>query len=269
MEWDCETGSKDSVILPVLQLASRGVRALACTDCLNFGNPEKKNIMGQLVSALQSLDSACRAFDVPIISGNVSLYNETLGQNIVPTPSTGIVGLRDEPKGAGHTLSEAGLEIYLVRTQKESAWLGEYAAFKNESPQGSAHFDLTNVVTLQNVFLQLAKFCNSSQVISKGGLFNALVKLSGGEVGLEIQIEEKARTLIETLFAERFYSAVWALSPQDAEKFESICDKHKDQLSYIKLGHSTSEKSLKVNKDLNLSLDEIKAAQGLGLERWL
>src|ERR1700677_390007 len=155
MEWHPETGAKDAVVLPVLQLAARGVKALACTDCLNFGNPEKKNIMGQFVSALHSLDSACRAFDVPIISGNVSLYNETLGQNIVPTPSTGIVGLREEAKGTGHTLDESGLELYLVRTQKEGVWLGEYAAFKNESPQGSAHFDLANIVTLQNVFLQL------------------------------------------------------------------------------------------------------------------
>jgi phosphoribosylformylglycinamidine synthase II len=268
MEWDCETGAKDAVVLPVLQLASRGVRALACTDCLNFGNPEKKNIMGQLVASLKALDSACRAFDVPIISGNVSLYNETLGENIVPTPSTGIVGLRDQPFGPSGSLVEENLELYLVRTLKESSWVGEYANFKGKMPQGSAQVDFSSLVTLQNVFLQLVLFAKASQVVSKGGLFGSLVKLSELGTGLDINFEEKNRSPIETLFAERFYAGVWAFDSSDVTELQETCDKHRDHIALQKIGVSGGDK-FKFNTILDLSLREIHLAKKQGLERWL
>src|SRR3712207_8646743 len=74
-------------------LIAVGARPLAATDNLNFGNPEKPEIMGQLVGAVQGIGEACRALDFPIVSGNVSLYNETDGSGILPTPTIGGVGL--------------------------------------------------------------------------------------------------------------------------------------------------------------------------------
>ena len=74
-------------------LVAVGARPLAATDNLNFGNPEKPEIMGQLVGAIQGIGEACRALDMPIVSGNVSLYNETDGRGILPTPTIGAVGL--------------------------------------------------------------------------------------------------------------------------------------------------------------------------------
>jgi phosphoribosylformylglycinamidine synthase len=70
-----------------------GARPLAATDNLNFGNPEKPEIMGQLVGAIRGIGEACRALGFPIVSGNVSLYNETDGSAILPTPTIGGVGL--------------------------------------------------------------------------------------------------------------------------------------------------------------------------------
>jgi phosphoribosylformylglycinamidine (FGAM) synthase-like enzyme len=70
-----------------------GRTPLATTDNLNFGNPEKPEIMGQFVGAIRGIGAACRALDMPIVSGNVSLYNETDGQAILPTPTIGAVGL--------------------------------------------------------------------------------------------------------------------------------------------------------------------------------
>jgi phosphoribosylformylglycinamidine synthase len=78
-------------------LVACGATPLAATDNLNFGNPEKPEIMGQFVGAIRGIGEACRALDFPIVSGNVSLYNETDGQAILPTPTIGGVGLIAAP----------------------------------------------------------------------------------------------------------------------------------------------------------------------------
>ncbi len=86
-------GGKQAVAEAYRNLISVGARPLATTDNLNFGNPEKPEIMGQLVGAVQGIGAACAALDMPIVSGNVSLYNETDGVGILPTPTIGAVGL--------------------------------------------------------------------------------------------------------------------------------------------------------------------------------
>ena len=86
-------GGKQAVAEAFRNLCAVGAKPLATTDNLNFGNPEKPEIMGQFVGALQGIGRACEALDMPIVSGNVSLYNETDGQAILPTPTIGAVGL--------------------------------------------------------------------------------------------------------------------------------------------------------------------------------
>ncbi|MCV6586559.1 MAG: phosphoribosylformylglycinamidine synthase subunit PurL, partial [Marinibacterium sp.] len=96
-------GGKQAVAEAWRNLCAVGAKPLATTDNLNFGNPEKPEIMGQFVGALQGIGAACSALDMPIVSGNVSLYNETDGQAILPTPTIGAVGLiahTDEVIGA-------------------------------------------------------------------------------------------------------------------------------------------------------------------------
>ena len=86
-------GGKQAVAEAYRNLVSVGAKPLATTDNLNFGNPEKPQIMGQLVGALKGIGAACIALDMPIVSGNVSLYNETDGKGILPTPTIGAVGI--------------------------------------------------------------------------------------------------------------------------------------------------------------------------------
>ena len=86
-------GGRQAVAEAWRNLVAVGARPLAATDNLNFGNPEKPEIMGQFVGAIKGIGEACRALDMPIVSGNVSLYNETDGQAILPTPTIGAVGL--------------------------------------------------------------------------------------------------------------------------------------------------------------------------------
>jgi len=89
-------GGKQAVAECWRNLTAVGAEPLAITDCLNFGNPEKPEIMGELVGAIQGIAEACRALAFPVVSGNVSLYNETNGVAIPPTPAIGGVGLLDD-----------------------------------------------------------------------------------------------------------------------------------------------------------------------------
>lgn len=95
-EADPFEGGKQAVAECWRNLTATGALPLAATDNLNFGNPERPEIMGQLVFAIKGIGEACRALDFPIVSGNVSLYNETNGQGILPTPTIGGVGLIDD-----------------------------------------------------------------------------------------------------------------------------------------------------------------------------
>ncbi|MDP3899121.1 MAG: AIR synthase related protein, partial [Mesorhizobium sp.] len=95
-EADPYEGGKQAVAECWRNLTATGALPLAATDNLNFGNPERPEIMGQLVEAVRGIGDACRALEFPIVSGNVSLYNETNGQGILPTPTIGGVGLIDD-----------------------------------------------------------------------------------------------------------------------------------------------------------------------------
>jgi phosphoribosylformylglycinamidine synthase len=105
-------------------LIAVGARPLAITDNLNFGNPERPEIMGQLVGCLQGIGEACRALDFPVVSGNVSLYNETRGQGILPTPSIGGVGVVDDvAKIATPAFKGESHVILLIGNTR--GWLGQ------------------------------------------------------------------------------------------------------------------------------------------------
>ena len=97
---DPYTGAVEAVLECAANLACVGAEPLGLTNCLNFGNPEKPEVMGQLVRAIAGIGEACRALGVPITGGNVSLYNETDGKAIYPTPVLGVVGLLDDASRA-------------------------------------------------------------------------------------------------------------------------------------------------------------------------
>jgi phosphoribosylformylglycinamidine synthase len=108
-------GAKQAVAECWRNLTAVGATPLAATDNLNFGNPEKPQAMGELVRAIAGLGEACRALDFPIVSGNVSLYNETNGEGILPTPTIGGVGLIDDwRKSATLSFKAEGETILLV-----------------------------------------------------------------------------------------------------------------------------------------------------------
>ena len=123
-EADPFEGGKQAVAEAWRNITAVGGKPLAITDNLNFGNPERPEIMGQFVGCLKGIGDACRALDFPVVSGNVSLYNETNGRGILPTPSIGGVGLLDDfTKSATLAFKGEGEAILLIGDTK--GWLGQ------------------------------------------------------------------------------------------------------------------------------------------------
>jgi phosphoribosylformylglycinamidine synthase len=123
-EADPFEGGKQAVAEAWRNLTAVGARPLAVTDNLNFGNPERPEIMGQLVGCIRGIGEACRALDFPVVSGNVSLYNETNGRAILPTPTIGAVGLIDEfTKSMTLAFKSEGEAVLLIGETR--GWLGQ------------------------------------------------------------------------------------------------------------------------------------------------
>jgi phosphoribosylformylglycinamidine synthase subunit PurL len=123
-EADPFEGGKQAVAEAWRNLTAVGARPLALTDNLNFGNPERPEIMGQLVGCIHGIAQACKALDFPVVSGNVSLYNETDGRAILPTPTIGGVGLIDDFTKSASLAFKAADEIILLLGDTQG-WLGQ------------------------------------------------------------------------------------------------------------------------------------------------
>jgi phosphoribosylformylglycinamidine synthase len=139
VEADPFEGGKQAVAEAWRNITAVGGRPLALTDNLNFGNPERPEIMGQFVLAIRGIGEACRALDFPVVSGNVSLYNETAGRSILPTPTIGGVGLLDDvTKQATIPFKATGEAILLVGETKgelgQSLWLREICGREEGAP---------------------------------------------------------------------------------------------------------------------------------------
>jgi phosphoribosylformylglycinamidine synthase II len=123
-EADPKEGGKQAVAEAYRNLSAVGAKPLAITDNLNFGNPERPEIMGQLVGCIHGIGEACRALDFPVVSGNVSLYNETNGRAILPTPTIGGVGVLDDfLKSVTIAPKLAGEAVFVVG--ETDGWLGQ------------------------------------------------------------------------------------------------------------------------------------------------
>ena len=138
-EADPVEGAKQAVAEAWRNLVAVGAKPLALTDNLNFGNPEKPHAMGQLVGCIAGIAEAAKALDFPIVSGNVSLYNETMGSGIPPTPAIGGVGLvADVTKTASPSFKAAGQDLLLIGGAPgwigRSAWLAVVAGRDEGAP---------------------------------------------------------------------------------------------------------------------------------------
>lgn len=184
-------GGKQAVAESYRNLTSVGATPLAVTDNLNFGNPERPEIMGQFALCVQGIGEACRALDYPVVSGNVSLYNETNGQGILPTPTIGGVGLiKDINTMATLSVKAEGHEVLVVGATQ--GWLGQssYLAVLENREEGDAppvdlalerkHGDFVRELITQ-------KRVTAVHDISDGGLAVALAEMAmAGSIGMTL-----------------------------------------------------------------------------------
>ncbi|MFA7433044.1 MAG: phosphoribosylformylglycinamidine synthase subunit PurL [Gemmobacter sp.] len=199
-------GGKQAVAEAYRNLCAVGARPLAATDNLNFGNPEKPEIMGQFVGAIRGIGEACAALDMPIVSGNVSLYNETDGKAILPTPTIGAVGLLEtlddliagQPReadlalligaGAGHMGQSALLAELWGREEGEAPPVDLEAERRNGEFLRENRALVQAATDLSDGGLALAAF----EMAAGAGLG---VTLDSGDIG-ELYGEDQARYLV-------------------------------------------------------------------------
>ena len=186
-------GGKQAVAEAYRNLCAVGARPLAITNCLNFGNPQRPEIMAQIVGCLQGMSEACVALDMPIVSGNVSLYNETKnddgsGSAILPTPAIGAVGLlEDWEKSATIGFKAEGDAIWLFGGQgthlSQSVWLRECQGGDRGPPPPVDLSDEKIRGADVRWFIDMGK-ANTVHDVSDGGLLVALAEMGlAGSIG--------------------------------------------------------------------------------------
>ena len=187
---DPHNGAAQAVAEAVRNLACVGAEPVGVTDCLNFGSPENPKVMGQFVAAIEGMAEACRAFDVPVVSGNVSFYNETSGSAILPTPTIGMVGVAPEVRHAPRGRWLDGEAVWLVGPVEGEIGgsrflqivLGlEAGPVPGVDYQGEAR---AAAAVRQVVRAGLA----AARDLSDGGLAVALIEMSGGATGCDLSL---------------------------------------------------------------------------------
>ena len=207
-------------------LTATGARPLAITDCMNFGNPEKPEIMGQFVGCIEGMAEACTALDMPIVSGNVSLYNETTGADgkatpVLPTPAIGAIGLLDDIETMATVAFKAEGECLAVIGPNypeigQSLWLREIHGREEGAPP---HVDLKDEKLNGEIVRQLIADGAVTAVhdISDGGLLVAVTEMAlAGNLGVALERMDTPFAFNES--QARYLVTYPADAPLDREK---------------------------------------------------
>jgi phosphoribosylformylglycinamidine synthase subunit PurL len=223
---DPREGAKLAVAECCRNLATTGALPVAATNNLNFGNPERPEIMAQLVEAIEGIAEACEFFEAPITGGNVSLYNETLGEGIYPTPVLGVVGLMKTAIPAPVRFQSEGAHVLLLGGYRENHALrfgsSEYAKVILKQLWGlPPQLDMTYEKRVHDCVREIlaAGLAESAHDLSDGGLAVALSECCNGEIGAEITVVAQERVEF-TLFGEAPSRIL--LSTKDPEQIREI-----------------------------------------------
>jgi phosphoribosylformylglycinamidine synthase len=191
-------------------LVCSGAEPIGLTDCLNFGNPERPEVMWQFILAVEGIADACKALDVPVVSGNVSFYNETNGLNIYPTPILGMVGLIEQAdKAMTQWFKQAGDAIVLLGATREDLGGTEYLRVVHHREQGEPpYLNLETEKALHACTLKLIRdgLVQSAHDCSDGGLAVALaeccVSARGKSLGAVVRLSGQTIRRDALLFGE-------------------------------------------------------------------
>ena len=285
-------GGKQAIAEAYRNLCAVGAKPLAVTNCLNFGNPEKPHIMTQFVGCLEGMSEACKALDMPIVSGNVSLYNETTGSDgvshaVLPTPAIGAVGLIDDiDKMMTMGFKDEGDHIFLVGDSGEdswppvdgpnmgqSLWLSECAGLSRGDPPA---VDLQKEIRAGELILDLINrfLVNSVHDVSDGGWLVAMAEkaLAGG----------KGANLPEAWVFHDSYDSAGVFAEQQGQYLISCSTSFRDELilsleestvCFQELGQVHGDAIVipadEVHEAINIPLTDLRQAHESFFREWM
>ena len=253
------TGGKQIVSENWRNLISVGAKPLAITNCLNFGNPENENVMGEFAECLEGIKEACEFLDYPVVSGNVSFYNGTNQKNINPTPVIGGIGLINNlSKSINHLFKKNQSIILLIGKTfghlEQSCFLKENYSIIDGMPPD------VNLLNEKNNGENMLKLIQANLVlsihdVSNGGLIVALSEMAmSSNYGVKIQKPKILSNLIEYFFGEDQGRYILELEPNNLAKVEKILKDNNvyyENIGYTQKDYFEVEGELKINvKDL-------------------
>ena len=250
---DPRLGAMHAVAEAARNVACSGAIPVAATNCLNFGNPEKPNIMWQFSQVIDGMTKACEELEVPITGGNVSFYNETLGEGIYPTPVLGVVGILDDVHKAAHIdFREPGRAIVLLRgtepadiTDVESEFgSSEYAKEILGTIWGYPPvLELEKEAALQKALVEIiqAGLVDSAHDCSEGGIAVALAESAFlHNLGGRVNLASSGLPAEFVLFGEDASRVVLSCDPSNLPRIQQVAVKY--GLSADNIGQTVPER---------------------------
>jgi phosphoribosylformylglycinamidine synthase subunit PurL len=292
---DPKLGAMHAVAEAARKVACTGATPVAATNCLNFGNPEKPEIMAQFSATIDGIAEACTALGTPITGGNVSFYNETRGEGIYPTPVVGIVGiLEDVSKAVPAAFQKTGDAILLLFWEEGAShmavekqhnrWLGssEFAKSVIGELWGiPPAIDLNEEEALHKCLRAIAKsgYANSIMDISDGGIAVALAKAScSGGIGFSVGYGGKSKENAHYLFGESSSSAIVTCAKEDIAALQSVIKLEHICMIAPQIGETIQDRAIihsvpgvfsKGQVLIDVPVSELKAAYSSTLESQL
>jgi phosphoribosylformylglycinamidine synthase len=256
-------GAKQAVAESYRNISAVGALPLAVTDNLNFGNPQKPEIMGQIVAGIEGIGEACRALDFPVIGGNCSLYNETNGEGILPTPAIGGVGLmKDVHRMATVALKREGDALLLIGETKghlgQSIYLREV---EGREDGGAPPVDLKAERKHGEFVRKLIEHgrVDTAHDCSDGGLLSALAEMAlAGNIGVDVGVAGTTVEAIPFFFGEDQARYVLAVPAKEADKIEG--ELREAGIIHALIGKTIGDKVVRVEREGEVSIASLRKA---------
>lgn len=249
-------GGMQAVVEACRNVAMSGAKPLAITDCLNFGNPEKPEIMWQFVNAIDGMVSACKRLETPVVSGNVSFYNETDGKGIYPTPTVVAVGsIDDADKVITSYFKQFESFLYLIGSNRSEIGGSEYLYHIHGLVSGKVpEIDLYYEKDLIDFMVDAAnkKLILSAHDVSEGGLVVAITEMSfKNDIGVVVNFKGDSRA-DSFLFSESQGLVIAEVDKVLVKHFEKLLKRY--SLPFSKIG-VTSGRNINVTYNKKLLID--------------
>jgi phosphoribosylformylglycinamidine synthase len=264
---DPEMGGMQAVAEAWRNLTAVGARPLAITDNMNFGNPEKPEIMGQFAASIRGMAAACRALDFPVVSGNVSLYNETDGRGILPTPAIGGLGVLEDARSCVGLALQPGLELVLIGETRgwlgQSLWLREVTGREDGPPPpvDLAAERRNGDFVREQILGGRVRACHD---VSDGGLLVTVAEMAlGGRTGATL---EAPGDLVPHAFWFGEDQSRYVLAVADADALLAAAGIA--GVPALRLGR-TGTKDLTLPGGVAISLDSLRAAHERFFPAWM